>query len=232
MKCPKQAVVLCGGLGMRMRPYTETTPKPMIACNGRPFLEYLLEQLAAQGTNCFLLLTGYLGEQIHEHFLNGSRWGWKIEYSYGPVEWDTGRRIWEARSQLEERFLLLYSDNIVPFPLKKILTRHAEFELPLTLMVTSKSPGNLALSDEGIVQKYSLKSSREFHYVEIGYMVVERDRVFPYFPQPDCSFSEILERLSTQQQISAWIQEDSYHSISDPERWKKAEEYLRKNPSN
>ena len=200
----------------------------MIACNGRPFLEYLLKQLAGQGYNCFLLLTGYLGEQIHEYFHDGSQWGWKIKYSHGPVEWDTGHRIWESRSQLEEKFLLLYSDNIVPFPLKKILDRHTESELPLTFLVTPKTPGNLALTDEGLVQKYSCKSSIELSYVELGYMVVERDLIFPYFLQPDCSFSEILERLSIQQQISACIQKDPYHSISDPERWKKTEEYLRK----
>ena len=216
---------------MRMRPYTKTIPKPMIACNGKPFLEYLLKQLAAQGYNCFLLLTGYLGEQIQEYFHDGSQWGWKIKYSHGPVEWDTGRRIWESRSQLEEKFLLFYSDNIVPFPLKKILHRHTKSELPLTFLVTPKNPGNLALTDEGLVKIYSCESSMELSYVELGYMVVARDLIFSYFLQPDCSFSEILERLSTQQQISACIHKDPYHSISDPERWKKTEEYLRKNAS-
>ena len=59
-------------------------------------------------------------------------------------------------------------------------------------------------------------------------MVVERDRVLSYFPQPDCSFSSVLRQMAAQHQIGAWIQQDAYHSISDPERWKKAERYLAK----
>ena len=43
-----------------------------------------------------------------------------IEYSAGPAEWETGRRLWEARTMLDERFLLLYSDNFVPFNLDKL----------------------------------------------------------------------------------------------------------------
>ena len=57
-------------------------------------------------------------------------------------------------------------------------------------------------------------------------MVVERDRVLSHFPQPDCSFSSVLRQMAAQQQIGAWIQQDAYHSISDPERWKRAERYL------
>ena len=131
MSTPSQAVVLCGGLGTRLRPHTDSLPKPMIPCNGKPFLEYLLTQLTEQGISQFCLLTGYLGERIQEYFGNGQRFGWKITYSHGPVEWDTGRRIWEAQSELEECFLLLYSDNFVPFPIKKVLKQHEKHGLCL-----------------------------------------------------------------------------------------------------
>ena len=49
MSTLNQAVILCGGLGTRLRPHTDSLPKPMILCNGKPFLEYLLEQLAEEG---------------------------------------------------------------------------------------------------------------------------------------------------------------------------------------
>ena len=64
----KQAVILCGGLGARMRPYTDNTPKPMISCNGKPFLWYLLHQLHDQGVSRFVLLTGYLTEKVSSYF--------------------------------------------------------------------------------------------------------------------------------------------------------------------
>ena len=68
---PDQAVILCGGLGTRMRPYTNTMPKPMILCNGKPFLWHLLQQLQEKNIRRFVLLTGYLAEQIEEYFKDG-----------------------------------------------------------------------------------------------------------------------------------------------------------------
>ena len=117
MKKPTQVVILCGGLGTRLLPHTEQLPKPMILCNENPFLLYLLKQMSSQGLRNFVLLTGYLGESIVNFFGDGSKWGWSINYSKGPVGWDTGRRIWEARSKLDSNFILLYSDNFASFSL-------------------------------------------------------------------------------------------------------------------
>src|SRR3989442_2548941 len=115
MSRPRQAVILCGGLGTRLRPLTDTLPNPMAQIHGRPFLAYLIDQLREQGIRQIVLLTGYRGELIGEYFGDGSGYGVEIDYSRGPAEWETGRRMWEARAMLDERFLLLYSDNYVPF---------------------------------------------------------------------------------------------------------------------
>ena len=225
---PKQAVILCGGLGVRMRPYTDNTPKPMISCNGKPFLWYLLQQLHDQGVSRFVLLTGYLAEEVSSYFGDGGSWGWDIQYSEGPVDWDTGKRVWEAREKLDELFLLLYSDNFVPFPLDKVYALHKHNQKPLTFMVASKTPGNISLDKFGIVQQYDNKRfGLGLNYVEIGYMIVEKNQTLSFFDTPECSFSSILQKMAAKHQISAWVQHDSYHSISDPNRWQKAQEYLK-----
>ena len=182
MNRPEQAVILCGGLGTRMRPYTNTMPKPMVPCNGMPFLWHLLQQLQDKGIRRFFLLTGYRAEQIEEYFKDGSEWGWQIEYSRGTVEWDTGKRIWEAQEKIDNRFLLLYSDNFVPFPMDKVLALHNKNRLPLTFMVSPKSPGNIGLDETGVVQKYNNNRSVELGYVEIGYMIVEKEKTLEFFP--------------------------------------------------
>ena len=224
----QQAVVLCGGLGTRLHPYTDHVPKPMILCNGKPFLWYLLQQLYEQRINRFVLLTGYLAEKIESYFGDGSSWGWEIHYSKGPVEWDTGKRIWEARAEIDDQFLLLYSDNFTPFPLDKVIALHEKNQSSLTFMIAPKKPGNINLNKAGIVQKYNNnRSDKSLDYVEIGYMIVEKDQTLAFYETPECSFSSILKKMAAQHQISAWIQRDAYHSISDPERWKKTEEYLK-----
>ena len=228
MNRPEQGVILCGGLGKRLRPFTDRMPKPMIPCNGKPFLWFLLRQLHEQGISRFVLLTGYLAEKIEEYFGDGSRWGWQVDYSEGPVGWDTGRRVWESRSMLDSMFLLCYSDNYVPFSLDKVMRQHEQHGLSLTFMISRKSPGNIAVDENGIVYRYDKnRSIEECDFVEIGYMVVERDRTFAFYEQPDCSFSTILQKMAEKREISAWIQNDPYHSISDPERRKKTEAYLK-----
>lgn len=221
---PQLATILCGGLGTRMHPYTKTLPKPMIPCSGKPFLFHLLRQLSELGINRFLLLIGYLGEKIEEYFGDGKEWGWEIHYSKGPADWKTGKRIWEARDKLDDRFLLLYSDNFALFPTEKVWALHDKNAL--TLMISSKTPGNIAIDESNKVRLYDNDRKRELGFVEIGYMVVEKNSFLNFFHNIDCSLGKILQSMAKKGEIFAYEQKDAYYSISDPARWKKAEKYL------
>lgn len=228
MNAPRQAVILCGGLGERLRPLTDSLPKPLAPINGRPFLAFLIDQLREQGIERILLLTGYLGEQLRERFSDGATFGVRIDYSHGPADWDTGRRLWEARKQLDERFLLLYSDNYVPFSLDKLTRLHEERGKILTLLLQGKMPGNVRLSADGAIECYDrTRTGPGLDYVEIGYMIVERDAVLDAFPpDPNVSFARVLEALANAGRVAGLVSRDPYHSISDVDRWKLAERYL------
>lgn len=227
-----QAVVLCGGLGLRLRPLTENLPKPMIDINGKPFLFYLLEQLSEQGINNFLLLTGYLGEKIQEYFKDGSQYGWNIQYSKGPVEWDTGRRIWEARGLIESEFMLLYSDNFIQFNLNSLAEVHCKTKAVLSFILVKKNNGNIALSKDGVIQNYDKdRQGFELDYVELGYMIIHKQEIFEYFTHisnfPDFNFSSVIKLLVLDNKISGLVVHDSYYSISDPTRLHLMTEYLK-----
>jgi histidinol-phosphate phosphatase family protein len=229
---PNQGVILCGGLGTRLRPLTDNSPKPMVMVNDRPFLHHLLEQLSGQGITRFVLLTGYLGDKVADYFGDGSQYGWLISYSKGPTEWDTGRRVWEARAQFDSQFLLLYSDNFVQFNLQKLKRMHKELGLPISLLLAPKLKGNIKVSVEGRIQAYDkTRNSEGFDFVEVGYMVVERDEIlndFTSYPDfPDFSFSAVLQKLAEKQNIAGLVVRDAYHSISDIERLTLMREYLK-----
>ena len=227
MERPTQAVILCGGLGERLRPLTEDLPKPLAPVGGRPFLEYLICQLREQQVERVVLLTGYYGEKIRDHFGDGAGHGVQIDYSSGPAEWDTGRRIWEARMMLDGRFLLLYSDNYVPVNIGKLLSVHSASLSAVTLLLHQKQNGNVRLDGDGGVEVYdSTRSTFGLNYVEIGYMIIERDRVLGAYGVSDVSFSQILEKLVKGEQVAGLVSGDSYHSISDLDRLKLAEQYL------
>jgi len=227
----RQAIVFCGGMGTRLRPLTNSTPKPMVDVGGRPFLEHLLDQLANQGIDRFVLATGYLGDQIHDHFGSGSPWGWEVEYSVGPPEWKTGRRFREAVDLLDDRFLLLYSDNFAPFDLESLVRCHLAGGRPLTVTLKEKSGGNVGYSsDTNIVAYDPTRGTPGLDYVEIGYAIVERDAVLDILGtirgQPNISFSKVLGAAAEAGLLGGFPTEGAYYSISDPERLEMTAEYL------
>ncbi len=76
-----KAMILAAGLGERMRPLTNTTPKPMLLAAGKPLIQYHVENLVAAGFTDLVINHAYLGEQIECHLGDGQRFGASIEYS-------------------------------------------------------------------------------------------------------------------------------------------------------
>ena len=73
-------VIMAGGLGTRLRPYTEDCPKPLLPVGGKPMLEHIIERARAEGFHRIVLAINYLGHMIEQHFGDGSRWQVQIEY--------------------------------------------------------------------------------------------------------------------------------------------------------
>ena len=224
-----QAVILCGGRGERLRPLTDELPKPMVLVNGRPFLQYLLEQLAENGINRFVLLTGYLGEKIVEYFGDGSSWGWSISYSNGPVEWSTTKRIHEALDQIDEQFLLLYSDNFAQLRLSELARVNSDHNSAMTLSVVRKSPGNVQLDANSSVVKYdSSRSESGADFVEIGYSLISKSKIGACLDKHiHENFSSVIQSLTDSEQVSAIVVATGYTSISDSVRLESTEVYLK-----
>ncbi|MQG67235.1 MAG: hypothetical protein FI707_00375, partial [SAR202 cluster bacterium] len=223
-----QAVMLCGGLGERLRPFTDSLPKAMVDVVGRPFLEILIEQLVEQGVERFVLCTGYRGESIRAHFGDGSSFGAEITYSEGPTSWSTGRRIHEVESMLDETFLLMYSDNFAAIDLAGLFSRHAESGAKATLTIVHKPVGNVSVSGHGVA--YSRRRSDASTHVEVGYMLVERDPTFDVLDglagSPDVEFADVLVALSDSDSLDAVEALGGYQSISDPDRLELTREFM------
>lgn len=105
-----QAVILAAGVGIRMRPLTETVPKPLLKVAGKPLIEYTLAALPNEIDEVIIVI-GYLGEQIIKHF-GESFDGKKIRYVKQKNLEGTARALFEAREFITDRFLVLMSDDI------------------------------------------------------------------------------------------------------------------------
>jgi NDP-sugar pyrophosphorylase family protein len=104
----RRAVILAAGKGSRMGSITREIPKPMLAIHGKPMLEHILERLTAAGLERFLIVIGYHGELIEEHFRHAR---WPIEFRRQEPVNGTGEAARLARDFVnDEAFLLTYGD--------------------------------------------------------------------------------------------------------------------------
>lgn len=223
-----QAVILAGGLGTRLMPLTEGLPKPMVDVNGIPFLEHLILQLKANGIKKILLLTGHCKEKIEEYFANGNPWGIDIEYSRGPADWNTGRRLLRAYDLLQDHFFLLYGDNYYNYDLTRLKEHYLSQGRPLSMIITPKKTGNIRLNASNEIIAYDAERKMEgLTHVEIGFMIVDKSIVSMIDDSANPSFSNTIEKLANQQKVAGYLGQDVYHSISDLQRLEKTKEFLK-----
>lgn len=232
----RQAVILAGGEGTRLRPLTLSVPKPMVLANNRPFLEYLIEMLKENGISEVVLLLGYLPEKIIQHFGDGSDFGVSIKNSIGKVTDKTGARIKNAEHLLDDVCLLLYCDNYWPLDLEKLFqfyTRHKT--LASATIYTNKDgkgeygpENNTYVDDNGYVLKYDKsRKDKDLNGVDIGFFIISK-KVVELIPNNDCSFEEeVLPLLIDKRQLSGYQTDHRYYYISTPGTLKLTEEFLR-----
>ena len=221
--------MLCGGRGERLRPLTDNQPKPMVAVNDRPFLFYLLHQLSSHEIKRFVLLTGYFGEMIQDYFGDGSQWGWQITYSQRPTEFQTAARVFEVLNELDEKFILMYSDNFAQLRLSELLKKNSDYGSAMTLSIAEKQPGNIAIDSAGQVLSYDAdRNSKDSNFVEIGYSLMDKNKLSDCLERHKSeSFAEVIRDLATTHEVSAVLVKTGYESISDPSRLTETADYLK-----
>lgn len=106
----EQAVILCAGLGSRLRPFTDTAPKPMLPILGVPMIEWNIQRFAEFGVKRFLINLHYLPDVLTSYLGDGSRWGVQIDYHFEPTILGTAGGVKAFERQLDPEFFLLYGD--------------------------------------------------------------------------------------------------------------------------
>jgi N-acetyl-alpha-D-muramate 1-phosphate uridylyltransferase len=119
-----KAMILAAGRGERMRPFTDTLPKPLLEVRGKPLIEWHLERLAAAGIREVVINVSHLGELIMHALGDGHRWGVSLTWSREDQPLETAGGIATARAQLgEDPFLLVNADVHCDYPLAALAAR-------------------------------------------------------------------------------------------------------------
>lgn len=220
-----QAVIMAGGLGTRLKPYTDKHPKPMFHFNGKPFLEYLINQIKEFGINDIILLLGYKGQEIIDYFNDGSKYGVSIRYSVTPVEYETGDRLLAVREELRDSFLLMYCDNYCPIDFIKLANDYrknkADIQLSAYANKDNYTRNNLLVDEDGRVLKYDRKrEANKLNCVDIGYAIIKKTALdyIENSEEPKNFEKEVYPLFVDREKIFASVTEHRYYSIGSWER--------------
>lgn len=170
-----QVVILCGGKGSRIYPFSEYFPKPMMPVNGRPILVHLMHIYARQGFTKFVLAAGHRKEMLLDYF-EGRFPEWEVEILDTGAEADTGDRIRACAEHVGERFFATYGDGLGNVDLKALLKFHQERgELATVTAVPLRSQyGTLQFDGDGRVRSFTEKPVIRDQWINAGFFVFEK----------------------------------------------------------
>ena len=127
-----QAVILAGGKGTRLRPYTVTLPKPLVPVGDYPILEIIIRQLARSGFKRVTVSTGHLAELIEAYFGDGRRWSVEIDYVREAVPLNTAGAL-KLISGYEDDFIVINGDTLTNLDYGNFLQEHIGHKAAITI---------------------------------------------------------------------------------------------------
>jgi len=128
-------VIMAGGKGMRLRPYTENCPKPMVTVKNKPMLEHIIVRARDYGCTQFLISVHYLGHMIEDYFKDGKKLGVNIEYIHEEAPLGTAGALSLAAGQLSEAFLVTNGDVLTDVNYYELMQFHQRNQAVGTMAV-------------------------------------------------------------------------------------------------
>lgn len=167
-------VLMAGGLGRRLRPLTDETPKPLLQVGGKPVLETIIEAFARQGFRRFFLSVNYKAEMFKAHFRNGAPWGVEIEYLEEDRRLGTAGALNLLPSPPAEPIIVMNGDVLTSVDFRHLLDFHQDHAADATMCVreyTFEVPYGVALLDNHRLTGISEKPRHKF-FVNAGVYVL------------------------------------------------------------
>lgn len=224
-------VVLCGGMGTRLREETEYKPKPMVEIGGQPILWHILKHYAVYGYDEFFLALGYKGEHIKRYFLDFFALGRDLTVSLGngqvktishnhSEDWQvhlvdtgattlTGGRLKQLKDLIGSRtFMLTYGDGVSDVDLNQLLAFHRSHGGLVTLTAVRPPArfGALDFDEQKRVRHFKEKSTLHEGWINGGFFVVEPEAL-DYIEQDVMWEHAPMERLAEEGQLYAYQHE-------------------------
>jgi mannose-1-phosphate guanylyltransferase len=221
-----KAVILTGGLGTRLQPYTLFVPKPMLPLGDKPLLEHSINWLKKNDITSIILCVSYLRKNIQTYFEDGNEFGVNIEYAVSDRPLATAGQLKSAENYLDESFVCLYGDSVFDFNLKQMIARHQKSRSFVTMCLyeyKSRLPyGEIDTNKSGIVTAWREKPEIKSN-INTGCYIMEPE-VFSLIPN-DIPFGmdKVIEKaMSKKKKINSFLIKEGFTDIGDKTSYEKA----------
>jgi len=213
-------LILAGGLGTRMRPFTLHTPKNLISVGGRAFLDYQLELLAGNGVGRVVLSTGHLGHKIEDYLGSHDAHGIEAEVRHEKELLGTGGAIINALPLLPEEFFLIYGDSYLlqPFaPVKAAFEKGKKDALMTVMRQTAGTTENNCNVENGMVARYQKGQPQgTFTHMDYGLLFFKKKAFAPYRLE-NFSTDLVFHSLIARKQLAAFETRAPYYEVGSKE---------------
>jgi len=216
-----QIVILCGGLATRLGNRAKNVPKSMIEIEGKPFLEYQIENLKKNKIKDIVLCVGHLSEKIISYFDDGSKFDVNIKYSYdgdnllGPIG-----AVKNAESLLDDVFFTLYGDSYVFLNFKEVYSYFLK-KKKLALMTVYKNCDKYDASNvvikEGLIKEYDTKKTKDMIYIDYGVSIFNKEALKIIPSNTFVSTKDFFSILIEKNNLLAFEVEKRFYQIGNPE---------------
>jgi len=225
----KKAVILAGGLGTRLRPLTNITPKPLLPIKGKPIIEHAINNFKKHNIKDIILSVGYKADKIREYFGGGSKLGVKITYCIEDQPLGTGGAIKLAAEGINETFIAINGDNLSDPNWTEMIKFHQEKNAKVTLglyPVEDVTKFGIARLEGDKLIEFIEKPSKEqapSNLNNAGLYVIEPE-VLKMLPEGKSSIErDCFEKLSPVGVVYAYKHNSQWFPTDDLEKYKKAD---------
>jgi NDP-sugar pyrophosphorylase family protein len=222
---PLQTVILAGGKGTRLRPYTVVLPKPLVPVGDMPILEIVIRQLAAHGFGRLTIAVGHLAELVQSFFGDGAKWGVDIAYSIEDKPLSTIAPL-RLIDDLQGDFLVMNGDLLSDVDYRRLVDFHRQRRAALTVATCRREVtvdfGVLQADDGGRVVGFEEKP-RKGYLVSMGIYVLN-ERVLPIIPadKPFGFDQLVLALLDAGEHVASYRHDGYWLDIGRPDDYEQA----------
>ena len=218
-----KAMILAAGLGTRLLPFTETTPKPLFTIAGRPILDRIIRSLQSAGCEAVIINTHHLHRKI-EAYISGQHYEIPVYTRYEPVILGTGGAIKNAADFWDQRpFMVINSDIFTDIDLRAVYSYHLSHSYPASLVLYDDTAFNtVSIDSDGFVSEFRNPKAGNSRLTFTGIQVIAPE-ILAYI-KPGV-FSDIIEAyrnlMSEGKRIKAFVSKDFFwNDLGTPERYR------------